>query len=314
MGRIAFVFSGQGAQRSGMASELYREYASIIRLFDEAEKVMPGITKLCFEGTPEELQDTKNTQPAMYLADMASAIALRDEGIVPDGVAGFSLGELPALSYAGVMSEVEGFSIVCRRAAAMAKAVASSPACMIAVMKLDDEIVCELCRSFSSAYPANYNAPGQLVVSCGASEKDDFIRAVTSAGGRAIPLAVSGGFHSPFMNAAAEEFGSFLEGVKLEKPRLPVYSNVTAELYSGDVRGALTRQINSPVLWRQLIERMVDDGYDTFVEAGVGGTLVKLIAKIRPGVATYTAETPDEVRRVVAKLSAVASEVRYEGK
>jgi [acyl-carrier-protein] S-malonyltransferase len=309
MGRIAFVFSGQGAQRPGMASELYREYASVRRLFDEAEAIMTGITKLCFEGTPDELRETRNTQPAMYLADMASAIALREEGVVADGVAGFSLGEIPALSYAGVMSEVEGFYVVCRRASAMAKAALSSPACMIAVMKLDDESVIKLCCCFSSAYPANYNTSGQLVVSCGVGEKDDFIRAVTSAGGRAIPLAVSGGFHSPFMDNAAEEFGSFLKGVKIEKARLPVYSNVTAQLYSSDIRKTLARQINSPVLWRQLIERMVDDSYDTFIEAGVGGTLVKLIARICPGVATYTAETPDEVRMVADKLSAVASEV-----
>ena len=208
MGKIAFVFSGQGAQKAGMGKAFYEVDATVKSLFDGAEVLRNGTLSQCFEGTAEELKETQNTQPCLYLADLAAAIALSEAGITPDGVAGFSLGEIPALAFAGAYSHLDGFQIACARGKAMAKAAAEHPASMLAVMKLENAKIEEICKGFKQVYPVNYNAPGQLVVAGAKEEMDAFSKAVREAGGRGMPVAVGGGFHSPFMDEAAKVFAA----------------------------------------------------------------------------------------------------------
>ena len=183
MGKIAFVFSGQGAQKAGMGKDFYENNASVKELFARAEEIRPGTLQQCFEGTAEELKITENTQPCLYLADIAAAIALREEGIVPEAVAGFSLGEIPALAFAGAYSPEDGFRLACARGAAMGKAAKEHPASMVAVMKMENAQVEALAEKYPNVFPVNYNGPGQLVVAGKKDELDSFGKDVKEAGG-----------------------------------------------------------------------------------------------------------------------------------
>jgi (acyl-carrier-protein) S-malonyltransferase len=165
MGQIAFVFSGQGAQHPGMAEDFYCGNTEVRDLFEQAEKIRPGITELCFHGDAAVLKQTENTQPCLYLADLAAAIVLQGAGVKPSGLAGFSLGEVPALAFGGAFSYAQGFEITCKRGELMAEASAKQQTSMLAVLKLSNEAVEEICSRYEHVYPVNYNSPGQLVVS-----------------------------------------------------------------------------------------------------------------------------------------------------
>ena len=283
MGKIAFMFSGQGAQHVGMGLDLYNNYDSVKQLFDDAQSVRPGTKEQCFEGDEATLKLTQNTQPCLYLADLAAAVALKDEGIMPDAVAGFSLGEIPALSFAGAYSYTDGFKLAVKRGEAMGKASEHNPASMLAVVKLDNKTVEDICDKYEYIYPVNYNCTGQLVVSGKTEYFEQFSADVKAAGGRALPLKVGGGFHSPFMNEAAEEFGGYLADFEFAKPNIAAYSNYTAKPYDGDFANLLQNQINHPVHWEAIIKSLLLDGFDTFIEVGVGNTLQKLCQKITAG-------------------------------
>lgn len=304
MGKIAFVFAGQGAQHIGMGRELYASSPAVKNLFDEAEARRPGTLALMFEGDETELKKTANTQPCLYLADLAAAAALREAGIVPDAVAGFSLGEIPALAFAGAYSDAEGFDLACVRGAAMGKAAEAVSASMAAIVKMTNGQVEAICSRFEQVYPVNYNCPGQLVVSARTDVMKEFCDAVKAEGGRALPLNVSGGFHSPFMNDAAAEFGAYLVKADIRTPELPAYSNYTADLYGDEVKQLLEMQIKSPVRWEGIIRKMAADGFDTFVECGPGSTLSKLIAKILPDARTFAVETAEQAEAAAKELSA----------
>ncbi|MBQ4043221.1 MAG: ACP S-malonyltransferase [Clostridia bacterium] len=304
MGKIAFVFAGQGAQHIGMGRELYASSPAVKNLFDEAEARRPGTLALMFEGDETELKKTANTQPCLYLADLAAAAALREAGIVPDAVAGFSLGEIPALAFAGAYSDAEGFALACVRGAAMGKAAEAVSASMAAIVKMTNEQVEAICSRFEQVYPVNYNCPGQLVVSARTDVMKEFCDAVKAEGGRALSLNVSGGFHSPFMNDAAAEFGAYLVKADIRTPELPAYSNYTADLYGDEVKQLLEMQIQSPVRWEGIIRKMAADGFDTFVECGPGSTLSKLIAKILPDARTFAVETAEQAEAAAKELSA----------
>lgn len=304
MGKIAFLFSGQGAQHPGMGREWYDASATVRTLFDEAEQCRPGTLSTMFEGDEEALRQTANTQPALYLADLAAALTAKEAGISPAAVAGFSLGEIPALAFAGAYSPLEGFRLACKRGEVMGEAAAKVNAGMAAVVKLPNETVEALCRNHEHIYPVNYNCDGQLVVSGLAEELPAFYEEVKAAGGRALPLKVGGGFHSPFMDEASARFGQALADFPLRAPSLPAYSNCTAQLYGADsdLRDLLTRQINHPVRWARILQAMAAEGVDTFVETGVGSVLQKLVSKVVPDAAAYTCQTPQELEALLAAL------------
>ena len=304
MGKIAFVFAGQGAQYSGMGQSLCEASPAAKAVFDAADKLRPGTSEQCFTGAAEELSITKNTQPCLYCVDLAAAKALEEAGVTPDYVAGFSLGEIAALSFAGVFSEEQGFDFVCKRAEAMQKAGEENPGAMAAVLKLKNEQVEELCAGFEKVWPVNYNCPGQLVCAGEKSQIEAFCGKVAEAGGKAVPLAVSGGFHSPFMESASQTLCEVLEPMELSEARVPVYANYTAQPYDGSAKELLTQQVKNPVRWQETVERLVELGVDTFIECGPGKTLCGLIRKTAKGVKTLNVQDGETLQAALEAVKA----------
>ena len=305
MGKIAFLFSGQGAQYPGMGKSLCDASAAARYTFEQADAVRPDTSKQCFEGTKEELSQTINTQPCLYCVDLAAAEALRDEGIVPDAVAGFSLGEIAALTFAGVFSRKDGFSFVCKRGEHMSEATKKTGGSMAAVLKLSNEKVNELASAYDKVFPVNYNCPGQVSVAGEKEQLDAFCQDCKAAGARVVPLAVSGAFHSPFMDEAAAALAEELKSIEVQKAGIPVYSNASAELYPEDadaIRASIATQVNHPVQWQAILEKLHADGFDTFIECGAGKTLAGLVKKTLKGVSIYNVEDADGLKAVVEAL------------
>ena len=287
MSKIAFVFSGQGAQAPGMGKELYDCSPAAKAVFDLADSIRPGTSQQCFEGTQEELNVTINTQPCLFACDLAAAKAAQERGIQPDCAAGFSLGEAAAVAFSGMLTEAEAFSMVCKRAELMNEAAQKNPGAMAAVMKLSPQQVETLCG------PVNYNSPKQTVVAASADTIDQVVEAASAQRGRAVKLAVSGAFHSPLMHSAADGLREYLASVSLREERLPVYANLTAEPYGEDKKETMAAQCENPVRWQKTIENMIANGVDTFIEVGVGKTLAGLIKKINPEVTVYQIENKE---------------------
>lgn len=302
MGKIAFVFSGQGAQYSGMGKTLCEVSPAAKQVFDLADSIRPGTSEQCFTGTAEELSVTKNTQPCLYCVDLAAARALEEAGIHADYAAGFSLGEIAALTFAGVFSDSDGFAFVCKRAEAMQLAAQENPGAMAAVLKLPFDRVEALCGEFGKMYPVNYNCPGQLVVAGAVEEMDAFREKVAGAGGKAVPLAVSGGFHSPFMESASARLEAALTELPLSAPRLPVYANCTARPYEGDAKRLIVQQVKNPVRWQETVEALNAEGVDTFIEVGAGKTLCGLVKKTIKGARVLNVEDADSLKAALDLL------------
>ena len=301
MGKTAFLFAGQGAQYPGMGRSLQENSEAASAVFAAADAVRPGTSEQCFHGSAQELACTANTQPCVFCVDLAAARALEEAGIHADAVAGFSLGELAALSFAGAFADEDGFSFVCRRAQAMDCAARSNPSGMAAVLKLENETVEQLCREFEQVYPVNYNCPGQLTIAAQRSQLAAFCKRVQEAGGRAVELAVSGGFHSPLMNPAAQELAKELERCQIQPCRIPVYANRTALPYPSrleEVRQLIAQQVNHPVRWEQTIRQMIEDGFTTMIEVGPGKTLSGLVKKISRTVRVFHVEDIQGVQEV----------------
>lgn len=293
MSKIAFVFSGQGAQAPGMGKELYDCSPAAKAVFDLADSIRPGTSQQCFEGTQEELNVTINTQPCLFACDLAAAKAAQERGIQPDCAAGFSLGEAAAVAFSGMLTEAEAFSMVCKRAELMNEAAQKNPGAMAAVMKLSPQQVETLCGLIENAWPVNYNSPKQTVVAASADTIDQVVEAASAQRGRAVKLAVSGAFHSPLMHSAADGLREYLASVSLREERLPVYANLTAEPYGEDKKETMAAQCENPVRWQKTIENMIANGVDTFIEVGVGKTLAGLIKKINPEVTVYQIENKE---------------------
>lgn len=295
MGKIAFVFAGQGDQFPGMGRELAQEHPAANQVFQMCDAHRPGTSAQCFGGTEEELKETKNTQPCLFAMELAATEVLLAAGIKPDAVAGFSLGEVVAATVAGAADKETGFRLVCKRGELMQQAAEEHETAMAAVVRLTADQVNEVCKDFDQVYPVNFNCPGQITVAGLKSQMPDFSAKIKEAGGRALPLKVKGAFHSPFMDNAAEAFAAELAQADLKENEITLYSNVTGKPYAGDIREILAKQIKSPVQWETIIRNMIAEGIDTFIEIGPGQTLTGMIRKINSTVKTYSVSQMETV-------------------
>lgn len=287
----AFVFPGQGAQFVGMGKDLYENNSVAKEMFDKANEILGfNITDLMFNGTDEDLRQTKVTQPAIFLHSVILAKTMGDD-FNPDMVAGHSLGEFSALVAAGALSFEDGLRLVSARAQAMQKACEKTPSTMAAVLALPDAKVEELCASVTEGVvvPANYNCPGQIVISGSIEGVDAACAKMLEAGAkRALKLKVGGAFHSPLMEPARAELADAIAHTDFHAPKCPVYQNVNAEPQTDPetIKKNLIAQLTAPVRWTQTVQNMIAAGADTFVEVGPGAVLQGLVKKISSEVAT----------------------------
>ena len=285
MSKHAYVFPGQGAQFVGMGKDLYDNFPKAKELFDQANEILGfNITDIIFNGTDEDLKQTKVTQPAVFLHSVIRAICLGDD-FKPEMVAGHSLGEFSALVAAGVLSFEDGLRLVSKRALAMQVACELQPSTMAAVLGLEDEKVVEVLKSITNevVVAANFNCPGQLVISGSVAGVEQACEALKNAGAkRALPLKVGGAFHSPLMEPAREELAKAIEETNFSSPKCPIYQNVVAHAVTEpqEIKKNLIAQLTAPVRWTECVRAMISDGATLFTEVGPGTVLQGLVKKI----------------------------------
>ncbi|MDR0987985.1 MAG: ACP S-malonyltransferase [Prevotellaceae bacterium] len=290
-----YVFPGQGAQFTGMGKELYQTNPLANELFEKANTILGfRITEIMFEGSDEALRQTQVTQPAVFLHSIISALCI-DGGLHPAMTAGHSLGEFSALVAAGALSFEDGLKLVYARAMAMQKACEAAPSTMAAILGLADEKVEEICAAVSAegdiCVAANYNSPGQIVISGSLEGVAKACERMKAAGAkRALPLKVGGAFHSPLMNPAKIELETAIHATEFHTPTCPIYQNVDALPHTrpDEIKQDLIAQLTAPVRWTQLVQRMIADGADEFTECGPGTVLQGLIKKIDSGVTAHS--------------------------
>ena len=284
----AFVFPGQGAQFSGMGKDLYETSSLAKELFEKANDILGfRITDIMFEGSDEELRQTKVTQPAVFLHSVITALCMGDE-FAPNMVAGHSLGEFSAMVASGALTFDDGLKLVYARAMAMQKACEMQPSTMAAIIGLPDETIESICQEITAGghtvVAANYNCPGQVVISGSLEGIQLACEKLTGAGAkRALPLSVGGAFHSPLMNPAKEELAAAIEATEFHTPKCPVYQNVDALPHTNpeEIKANLIAQLTAPVRWTQSVRNMIAAGADSFTECGPGNVLTGLIRKIK---------------------------------
>ena len=291
----AFVFPGQGAQFVGMGKDLYDNNALAKELFEKANEILGyRITDIMFEGTDEQLTQTKVTQPAVFLHSVISELCMGDN-FQPTMVAGHSLGEFSALVAAGALSFEDGLKLVYARAMAMQKACEAAPSTMAAIVGLPDEKIEEICAEVSKegyvVVPANYNCPGQLVISGNIEAINEACEKIKAAGAkRALPLKVGGAFHSPLMQPAKDELQAAIENTEFSTPKCPVYQNVDGKPYTeaSVIKANLIAQLTSGVRWTSCVQNMIADGADDFTECGPGKALQGMIGRIDKNVSAHS--------------------------
>lgn len=308
--KIAFLFSGQGAQFPGMFEDLYNCEESVRAVFTAADRSLGrDIAQICFKGTQEELNLTHNTQPCVLAADIAAGNALIAHGVRPQAVAGFSLGEYAALVCSGAMELERAFEIIQIRADAMQAAVPAGQGAMAAVIGVDSATVEQVCAQITDAYviPANYNSPVQTVISGTVEGVDKACEIFGTMNIRTMKLAVSAPFHCALMEPAAQTLGKALSAGDFAAPQVPYYANVDAKAHfnAGEIPELLVRQAMSPVRWQETLEHLFEDGFDTFIECGPGKTLSGLVRKTLKGVSIYRV---GDAKSLNATLEALAKD------
>ena len=294
----AYIFPGQGAQFTGMGLDLYENAPEAQHLFEDANSILGfNITDIMFEGTADQLKETKVTQPAIFLHSVILAKTLGDN-FKPDMVAGHSLGEFSALVANGALSFEDGLKLVSQRAMAMQKACEIQPSTMAAVLGLEDKLVEDICaKTEGVVVAANYNCPGQLVISGEVDAINRACEAMKEAGARrALVLPVGGAFHSPMMEPAREELAAAIENTSFSKPNCPIYQNVTASaiIDESEIKANLISQLTAPVRWTQSVQQMIADGATLFTEVGPGKVLQGLVKKIDRSAETESATISTE--------------------
>lgn len=305
MSKIAFIFPGQGAQACGMGQDFYEQTETGKRIFDKATELMGfSMPQLCFEEN-DRLDITEYTQAAMVTASIAMMRVLEENGIKPDVAAGLSLGEYCALAAAGVMSDEDAIRTVRQRGILMQEAVPVGEGAMAAILALDAAAIEEVTGAMEGVWIANYNCPGQIVISGEKAAVEDACEKLKAAGAkRAVMLNVSGPFHSGMLADAGERLGEVLSQVELHEPQIPYVANVTAQYVksAAEVKELLTRQVSSSVRWQQSVEAMIADGVDTFIEIGPGKTLAGFMRKISRDVKTLNVENLEDIGKVAEAL------------
>lgn len=305
MSKIAFIFPGQGAQACGMGQDFYEQTETGKRIFDKATELMGfSMTQLCFEEN-DRLDITEYTQAAMVTASIAMMRVLEENGIKPDVAAGLSLGEYCALAAAGVMSDEDAIRTVRQRGILMQEAVPVGEGAMAAILALDAAAIEEVTGAMEGVWIANYNCPGQIVISGEKAAVEEACEKLKAAGAkRAVMLNVSGPFHSGMLADAGEKLGEVLSQVELHEPQIPYVANVTAQYVksAAEVKELLTRQVSSSVRWQQSVEAMIADGVDTFIEIGPGKTLAGFMRKISRDVKTLNVEKLEDIGKVAEAL------------
>jgi [acyl-carrier-protein] S-malonyltransferase len=305
-GLVAFCFPGQGSLEVGMGSEIATAVPEAMEVFKRGSEAADlDLVRLCFEAPEEELVQTEVQQPALVATSLAVLAAIRARGIKPDFVVGHSVGEFAALAAAGAMKVEEAIGLVRERGLAMAEAARKNPGSMAAILGLDDEVVERICRRIVNVWPANYNCPGQIVVSGENPAVDEACEAAEEQGARrAVKLRVSGAFHSPLVARAAERLRPALERVKFTEPTAPFMSTVTARIETAKRAGPLlVEQLTAPVRFTQAAQALVREGVNTFVEVGPGNVLSGLVKRIDRNAKTISVSAPESLDKLEETLA-----------